>query len=352
MKLKLDKKDFGPFLQSLIDHFDLYAPVQLAEGVSAYKKIDQPDEVNFSVLNPQKPLKEVFFPQSEVMFCYQKVGKKNRVTPAAEIERERVIFGARSCDIEAISLIEEVYCGKEYTDVYFKNKRAATTIIGMACDAPLSTCFCSATGGGPFVRKGSDLFFIDLGDAYLVERITEKGKRFQDNKYFKEASSADLTLAEEVEKKASKKMESSPAHRLPIKGVENKLDALMESPFWDRIHEKCIGCNTCTFLCPTCHCFDIADEADGDKGQRVRNWDSCLSPLYSLETSGHNPRSTGRERTRQRIMHKLNYFPKLFGKIACVGCGRCILYCPVNFDIRQTIEEIHEEHKVQMSKSK
>ena len=84
------------------------------------------------------------------------------------------------------------------------------------------------------------------------------------------------------------------------------------------------------------------DEADGDKGQRVRNWDSCLSSLYSLETSGHNPRSTGRERTRQRIMHKFNYFPKLFGKIACVGCGRCILYCPVNFDIRQTIEEIQK----------
>ena len=343
MNLKLDKKDFGPFLQSLIDHYDLYAPVQLTEGVSAYKKILHPGEVNFNILNPQKPLKEVFFPQSEVMFCYQKVGKKNQVTPVEEVKKERVILGARPCDIEAISLIEDVYCGKEYTDVYFKNKRAATTIIGMACDTPLSTCFCTSTGGGPFIRKGSDVFFIDLGDAYLVELLTENGKGLQQNQYFKKASAKDIALAKKVEKKASSQLESSPARRLPIEGIEKKLDTLLESTFWDRLHEKCIGCNTCTFLCPTCHCFDIVDEASGNKGQRVRNWDSCLSPLYSLETSGHNPRSTGRERTRQRIMHKLNYFPKLFGKIACVGCGRCILYCPVNFDIRQTIEEIQKE---------
>ena len=340
MKLRLAKKDFLPFLQSLIGPYDLYGPVEMTEGVLAYKKIDRPEEVDFSVLNPQKPLKEVFFPQTEVLFCYQKVGKKSQVTPMEGITKERVILGARSCDIEAISLIGDVYFGKEYTDVYFQNKRKATTIIGMACGTPLSTCFCSSTGGGPFSRKGSDIFLIDLGSAYLVELLTENGKRFQGNEYFKEASPKDLALAEEAEKQASQKMAASPAHGLPIGGIEKKLDALVESPFWDSIHEKCIGCSACTFLCPTCHCFDIMDEASGNKGQRVRNWDSCLSPLYSLETSGHNPRPTGRERTRQRIMHKLNYFPKNFGKIACVGCGRCILYCPVNFDIRQTIAEI------------
>ena len=340
MKRRLDKKDVAPFLQDLIGRYDLYAPVQLAEGVSVYRKIDRPEEVNFNLLNPQKPLKEVFFPQSEVMFCYRKTGKKSEITPAEGAQRERVVFGARPCDIEAISLIEAVYCGKEYTDVYFKNRREATIVIGMACDKPLSTCFCTTTGGGPFVRQGSDLFLIDLGNAYLVEALTEKGMRFGENRYLKAASPEDSALADELEKKACRKMESTAHPGLSVEGIEKRLDALLESPFWDRLHEKCIGCNTCTFLCPTCHCFDIADEASGNKGQRVRSWDSCQSPLYSLETSGHNPRSTGRERTRQRIMHKLNYFPKLFGKIACVGCGRCVLYCPVNFDIRRAIEEI------------
>jgi sulfhydrogenase subunit beta (sulfur reductase) len=119
------------------------------------------------------------------------------------------------------------------------------------------------------------------------------------------------------------------------------MDQMIESPFWNRVHEKCIGCGACTFLCPTCHCFDISDEAQGKSGRRVRSWDSCLFPLYSLETSGHNPRPSGRERTRQRLMHKFNYFPKNFKKVACVGCGRCILYCPVNFDIRQALKEIN-----------
>ena len=123
MTLKLDKKEFIPFLQTLTGHYDLYGPVRLAEGVSAYKKIDRPEEVNFDLLNPQKPVKEVFFPQSEVMFCFRKAGKKNEVSAAEEVQRERIILGARPCDIEAVSLIEEVYCGKEYTDVYFKRKR-------------------------------------------------------------------------------------------------------------------------------------------------------------------------------------------------------------------------------------
>ncbi|OGP96509.1 MAG: hypothetical protein A2157_12365 [Deltaproteobacteria bacterium RBG_16_47_11] len=338
MKWKLDKKDFKPFLQSLMDEYDLFAPVQLAEGVSVYKKIDCPDEVDLSSSNTQKPAKEVFFPQSETMFRYEKTEKQHRVTSTEEVGRKRVILGTRPCDIQAVSLIDQVFSGKEYTDVYYVNKRKATTIIGMACDHPLSTCFCSSMKGGPFHREGSDLLLIDLGEAYLVELLTEKGMTFQKNKFLKEAHAKEINLAKEVEERATKKTEGS----LPVTGIEKRLNQMVESPFWERVQEKCIGCRVCTYLCPTCHCFDIADEALTNKGQRVRNWDSCLSSLYSQETSGHNPRPTNRERTRQRIMHKFNYFPKNFDRIACVGCGRCIVYCPVNFDIRQTIKEIQK----------
>jgi ferredoxin len=336
MKWKLDKKDFKPFLQSLMEEYDLFAPVQLAEGVSVYKKIDRPDEVDLLSSNTQKPAKEVFFPQSETMLRYEKTGKQQQVTSTEEVERKRIILGARPCDIQAVSLIDQVFSGKEYTDVYYVNKRKATTMISVACDHPLSTCFCSSMKGGPFHREGSDLFLIDLGEAYLVELLTEKGMAFQKNKFLKEARAKEINLAKEVEEKAAKKTEGS----LRVAGIEKRLDQMVESPFWERVQEKCIGCRVCTYLCPTCHCFDIVDEALTNKGQRVRNWDSCLSSLYSQETSGHNPRPTNRERTRQRLMHKFNYFPKNFDRIACVGCGRCIVYCPVNFDIRQTIKEI------------
>jgi ferredoxin len=333
MKLKLDKKDFENFLQSLIDEYDLYAPVQLAEGVSVFKKIDQAGQVNLTQLLPQKPAKDIFFPQSEAMFRYEKIGTQTQITSTEEVERERILFGARPCDVEAISIIENVFCGEEYTDAYFLEKRKRTTIIGLGCNEPLSTCFCSSAGGDPFLRAGSDLFFIDLSEAYFVELLTEKGMAFRKNKFFKEADPGDSILVKELEDRAFEKV----GYSIPVEGIAKRLDLMMESSFWDRVHEKCVGCRICTYLCPTCHCFDIVDEGEPHKGQRVRNWDSCLSPLYSLETSGHNPRPTCRERTRQRLMHKFNYFPKKFNRVACVGCGRCILYCPVHFDIRQAI---------------
>lgn len=338
MTLKLDKKDFLSFLQSLMKGYELFAPVEVAEGVAVYKKIEDPSKVALFSNNSRKPAKEVFFPQSETMFQYEKVGEQSKVSSTEEVERERVLLGARPCDLEAVSLLDAVFSGKEYSDPYYVNKRKATTVIGVGCSQPLSTCFCSSMGGGPFSRNHSDLFLTDLGEAYLVEVLTEKGKAFEKNPFFKKATQKDSKAARSIEKKASKQVGTI----LSLEGIEQKLDQMVESPFWDRVQEKCLGCRVCTYLCPTCHCFDIADETLTSKGQRVRNWDSCLSSLYSHETSGHNPRPTNRERTRQRLMHKFNYFPKNVGRIACVGCGRCILYCPADSDIRETIKEIQK----------
>ncbi len=316
-----------------MEDYDLFAPVKLTEGVSEFKKINQPEEVYLNQLFTQKPAKEVFFPQSEVMFHYEKRGGQTQTISLEEIERERILLGAKPCEIKAISIIEKVFMSGESIDVYFLEKRRKTIIMGLACNHPLSTCFCTSTGGSPFLREGSDLFLIDLGESFLMEGITGKGLSFQENKFLKEPSEEDLNTAQLIESKAFQKVDSS----VPVEGIEKRLDLMMESTFWNRVHEKCVGCRICTYLCPTCHCFDMVDEGGPQRGQRVRNWDSCLSPLYSLETSGHNPRPTGRERTRQRIMHKFNYYPKIYGQVACVGCGRCILYCPVHFDIRKAI---------------
>lgn len=314
------------------DH-DLFAPVKLTEGVSEFKKIGQPEEVYLDQLHTQKPAKEVLFPQSEVMFYYEKKEGQTQVLSLKEMERERILLGAKPCEIKALSIIEKVFIGEESIDVYFLEKRKKTIIIGLACNHPLSTCFCTSIGGSPFGKEGSDLFLIDLGESFLIEGITEKGLFLQGNQFLKEPNKDEIHSVELIESRAFQKVDSS----VPVEGIEKRLDLMMESTFWNRVHEKCVGCRICTYLCPTCYCFDIDDVGGVQRGKRVRNWDSCLSPLYTLETSGHNPRLTGRERTRQRIMHKFNYYPKIYGEVACVGCGRCILYCPVQFDIRKVI---------------
>ncbi len=126
-------------------------------------------------------------------------------------------------------------------------------------------------------------------------------------------------------------------------GITASLDRAVDSPLWDRVHRTCLGCGVCTYLCPTCHCFVISDTKRGARGERVRCWDACQYPAFTLEASGHNPRPTPRERLRHRMLHKFSYFPKDFGKHACVGCGRCVEHCPVNLDLREVIAAVRGE---------
>lgn len=336
----LEKKDLPAFLQDLMEHFDLYAPVRLTEGVSAYQRVtDHPEEIDLSRAS-RKPLKEIFFPQSEMMFHYERRAGRTEVLIPQDSGRDRVALGGRPCDIQAILLLDLVFGANAPPDVYYLEKRNRTTIVALACHAPLSTCFCNVVGGGPFRREGSDLFMVDLGEAYLIEFLTPKGESLSENPFLKKPTPKEVDQAREVEGKAINKVSSN---LFSIERIDQKLDQMLDSPFWDRVHEKCLGCRVCTYLCPTCHCFDIRDEGNESGGRRVRNWDSCLSALYSLETSGHNPRPTNRERTRQRLMHKFNYIPKNLGRIGCVGCGRCIQYCPSQFDIRQVLRYILEK---------
>jgi ferredoxin len=156
---------------------------------------------------------------------------------------------------------------------------------------------------------------------------------------FEDAQEKDRERLAKVKKQAEEKIKS----KVVIEGLEEKLDKIFDSPFWDRVHQRCLGCAICTYLCSTCHCFALLDERVNSREQRVRSWDSCMFPDFTLEASGHNPRISNRERMRQRVMHKFNYFVKNFGETACVGCGRCIQNCPVNIDIREIIEEIENE---------
>jgi ferredoxin len=174
-----------------------------------------------------------------------------------------------------------------------------------------------------------------LRDAYHVQVITERGqqlvKRYDglfeesEQRHNRERASIEDVLREKI------------AEFVDLRDLEEQID--FASPIWEKLTQECVDCGICTFLCPTCHCFDIQDEGNPDRGERVRLWDACMFYEYTKTHAGQ-PRATHAQRYRQRIMHKFQYYPRNFGKVLCVGCGRCIQHCPVNIDLRKVLRAV------------
>jgi len=189
-------------------------------------------------------------------------------------------------------------------------------------------------GGGPFSEKGLDVLLYDLGDTFLAKSLTEKGENFL-------AATQEGGPADEAQMKQAEALAAAAAEKIhadvPVDKLKEKvLNELFNAPFWNDVAFACINCGTCTFFCPTCWCFDIQDEVLGNHGDRIRNWDACMFPLFTLHGSGHNPRDQKFQRVRQLFMHKLKYYmDKYDNGIQCSGCGRCVRHCPVNIDIRK-----------------
>ncbi|MGD8505112.1 MAG: 4Fe-4S dicluster domain-containing protein [Candidatus Bathyarchaeota archaeon] len=336
MKWKVIEKSKIPFLiEELAKEHEVFAPVKEKDLVF-FDKFSPENEACLDLQNTKKPPKEVFFPQNEILFAYR-VGKKGvEIEEAPDLKRRMVLLGVRPCDARGFVLIDKFLSSGEHKDLYYLEKRGHTTVIGLACSYPLSTCFCTSVGGSPFGKEGVDLLLQDVKDKYLIETVTEKGERLIGKfPWLRDAEKTDIEKA----RKLSEDVEKSIRSKVPVEGVSEKLDRMFDDPIWDEIHQKCVGCGVCTYLCPTCCCFDVLDERL-EEGKRVRIWDSCQFHCFTLQGSGHNPRPSGKERVRQRIMHKFNYFVKNFGESLCVGCGRCVRECPVNFDIRRIVEEI------------
>jgi len=329
----IEKGAIAGFLDELLKTCQVFAPVE-REGILGFEPLSDSAEAILDAHNTRQAPKEVFFPRSETLFTYQ----EGKITPVPPPEEVRVVLGIRPCDARSAILLDKVFDGADYQDPYYVNRRRNTVLIGFACSDPLSTCFCTVVGGGPFSVDGLDLLWTDLGERYLVEAITERGEALiADHPHFHPATQEDTDERATIAARASQ-MVSGPN----VQGIRERLDDIYDDPFWDELHQKCLGCGVCSYLCPTCHCFDIVDEGTDTRGRRVRNWDTCQFALFTHHASGHNPRHSGKERMRQRVMHKFNYFVENFGEIACVGCGRCVRECPVNMDIRAVIEAIRQ----------
>ena len=340
--LKMDKAKLPGFLDGLLKEFRVMAPVE-DESVILYREIDSAKEAVLDFYNSRRSPKEFFFPQSEVLFSYRYEGKELALEEAADEPKKAVIFGMRPCDVRGVLQLDNVFIAgdpkleDDLKDAHYSQKREDTTILALGCSSPRSTCFCTSLGGGPCAREGADALFVDVGKSYVIELLSPKGEALFAGSGLPQADEEDQKLVVELTKKAEAAIES----RVETEGLsELKLTEIFESPFWDKVHEKCLGCGICTYLCPTCSCFDVVDEKSDSGGERVRIWDTCLFPLYSLQASGFNPRPTGKGRMRQRVLHKYKYALDTYDEISCVGCGRCVVRCPVNLDIRQVVNDL------------
>jgi ferredoxin len=246
----------------------------------------------------------------------------------------RAVIGIRPCDVKGYLLVKRNFDTPDFKDPYWIRNFAATTLVGYGCDEPCSSCFCTSAGSGPFHEEGLDVLLVDAGDSFLAKILSEKGKKLAATAGWdkRAADGAEQQIDARRQAAEAKVNAAVETDRL---AAQNTLD-LYDAPFWEDVSFSCINCGTCTYVCPTCWCFDIQDEVRGKKGKRLRIWDSCMYPLFTLHGSGHNPRGTKLQRVRQRFMHKLKYYvDKYEDGIQCSGCGRCVRLCPVNIDIRR-----------------
>jgi len=330
------KEDWMGTLQRLQEAYRIFVPAKDGDFHS-FKPLDEVTSPDFDYPNSRLSPKSTVYPQSERMFEYTLDKTDSEVNIMKESTKDyspQAIVGLRPCDAHAFQIVKRNFDNPDYQDPWWVQHFESTTFVGLGCNTPCSTCFCTEVGGGPFDEEGLDILLFDIGKDYLARVLTEKGEAFlEKGAGGSVADNAALSHAGELVTSASQKIGSS-VHTDKLK--EKVINDLFDAPFWEDLAFACLNCGTCTYLCPTCWCFDIQDEVLEKEGDRIRNWDSCMFPLFTLHGSGHNPRDKAFQRVRQRFMHKLKYYVDKYNNgVQCSGCGRCIRYCPVNIDIRK-----------------
>ncbi len=300
-----------------------------------FSEVKSGEEIDLDEVNTQRSIKEFMFPRTEVILSYNRDQDTVTLEPLEVHAPKTVLFGVRGCDAASLAAMDALFQW-DYKDEFYLQKRAATTIVAIACHKADAACFCTSVGGSPDNRQGSDVFLTPLADGtWKVEAVTDKGKQLL----------ADAAEAF-VDGEAGEPRIVELPKRFDLEAVKPWLDENFQNDFWKEISYSCIGCGACAFVCPNCHCFDMQDEASYSRGVRRRNWDSCGFALFTLHASGHNPRATQDGRWRQRMMHKFKYYVERFGCVSCVGCGRCIRSCPVDMNICEYLQRIAEMQAV------
>lgn len=335
-KISLEK--LGELYALIQKNYQLYLPVE-KEGVAQYKEYEAGDKVALEALNTEKSAKNFFFPQSEDLVGFKTDGKKIEVEDIRKPRAPFVLFGVRACDARSFDILDAVFL-KGYLDTYYQAKRKVSTIVTHACSMPDTRCFCENFGIDASDPAG-DVTTWTIGDFLYWRENTDKGKELTEklSDFLEDADESDVE-AEKARVKAI--LAKLPYAKLDFTGIDgDHMNEMFGNPVWEELSQACLGCGTCTFVCPTCQCYDIRDwkNAEG-KITRFRTWDSCMYSDFT-KMAAANPRTSQMQRYRQRFMHKLCYYPaNNEGVYGCVGCGRCVEKCPQSLNIIKVIKKL------------
>ncbi len=335
LKLSLDK--IQALFAKISENAKLYLPVDNADGSASYAEWSEGTQWS-NALNTAKSPKDFFFPQTEDLMRFKTEGKSIEIIDVREEMTDFVVFGVRACDVKSFDILDRVFLS-EPRDSFYAMKREKGIIVSMACTRPAETCFCTSFGIDATEPAG-DVSAWKTEDALYLRANTEKGTKLLDSMGDLLTEDSDEAVLEQ-KSAVAKVMDKLPLKELPLGDFGGgKTQELFNNPAWDELSATCLGCGTCTFVCPTCQCYDIKDFNTGNGVIRYRCWDSCMYSEFTKMAHGNN-RLTQKERFRQRFMHKLVYYPENNeGLFSCVGCGRCLAKCPISMNIVKVMKKI------------
>ncbi len=296
----------------------------------------------FDVIPGAHSWKQFLFPSKIELFSLHKNGKDwENTTPQAETPNYAFI-GVRACELAAIQIQDNIFMRSDFTDPIYRARRQRVFILAVNCTHPVETCFCTSMGTGPRTKEMFDLSLTELDDVFVLTIGSQIARRMMTGIPFEDASGYILTNVEHRLNHAEQQMR----RKLDTSDLPDLILEHLDHPYWNEIGKRCLSCANCTQVCPTCFCWDTQDEMslDGNSTKRTRVWDSCFNPGYSYQAGG-NTRPTIYSRYRQWLSHKLGTWKQQYGTLGCVGCGRCITWCPAEIDITEEIAALRNEVK-------
>jgi len=343
--LVMPAKRLNEFILSLKKFGQVHVPTKKDE-IHVYAPLRNIKQMDLKWVRTLLPLKKYVLPPQEKLLEFTLDGDVKE----PDIGEEKIIiFGAHPCEIWGINILDEVFSYKIVDKNYFR-RRNNLVIIGYSC-TPDDKCFCQSMGTDT-VSSGFDLFFSELNGDYLVGIGSSLGERITsyNASFFRPVKREDI---DRYRKKQEERREKFTLH-LDTSDLPTILGLEYESELWRDLGELCVGCGSCSLVCPTCYCFNVRDSVNLDMktSERIREWDNCMLKDYALVAGGFNFRADRANRVKNRYYHKQQGFVEQFGRPSCVGCGRCIVSCPVKINVVEVFQKIRGEEYAERNVSK